>query len=79
MTIAAKQSSAAVDSYPALEQLTLRETEVLLTEHHRERQLAIHAVKKGKAGMAHRRLSQSVRQMNFDKQEFIDKFTWLTS
>jgi len=78
-TIAAERSPAAVDSHPALEQLTLCKTEILFTEHHRERQLARHTMEKGKAGMAHRRLSQFVRPMNFEKQKFIDNLTWLTS
>jgi hypothetical protein len=77
--IAAEQSPAAVDSHPALEQLTLRNTGILFTEHHRERQLAHHTMENGKAKMAHRRLSQFVRQMNFEKQKFIDNLTWLTS
>ena len=78
-TIAAGHPPAAVDSHPALEQLTLCKTEILFTEHHRERQLARHKMEKGKAGMAHRRLSQFVRPMNFEKQKFIDNLTWLTS
>ena len=79
MSIAAEQSPAAVDPHPALEELMLRKTEILFTEHHRERQLARYKMEKGKAGMAHRRLSQFVRPMNFEKQKFIDNLTWLTS
>ena len=79
MTIAARQSPAAVDPHPALEELMLRKTKILFTEHHRKRQLAHHTMKKGKAEMAHLRLSQFVRQMNFEKQKFIDNLTWLTS
>lgn len=48
-TIAAGQSPAAVDPHPALEQLTLREAEVLFIEHNRELQLANRVVEGAEA------------------------------
>lgn len=48
-TIAAGQAPVAVDSHPAFEQLTLREAEILFTEHNRELQLANRAVEGAEA------------------------------
>lgn len=76
---AAQPVPGTVPSDSTLEQLTLRQAEIFFSERNRELQFAKRAVEDAEADMAHRRLSQSVRPMDFDKQEFIDKFTWLIS